>query len=174
MDEFYKKAATIQLVIFDIDGVLTDGSLFLGDDGQQYKAFNSKDGHGLKMLQQSGTPVAIITAKQSNVVKIRMDELGVKHVYQGQIHKVDALEKIMDELSVKPEHIAYVGDDVIDLPVMVRVGLPIAVADAHDFVKRHALWVTTHKGGRGAAREVCEAILQGQGKLDDLLQSYTK
>ncbi len=174
MDEFYKKAATIQLVIFDIDGVLTDGSLFLGDDGQQYKAFNSKDGHGLKMLQQSGTPVAIITAKQSNVVKIRMDELGVKHVYQGQIHKVDALEKIMDDLSVKPEHIAYVGDDVIDLPVMVRVGLPIAVADAHNFVKRHALWVTTHKGGRGAAREVCEAILQGQGKLDDLLQSYTK
>jgi len=172
MDEFYKKAATTRLVIFDIDGVLTDGSLFLGDDGQQYKAFNSKDGHGLKMLQQSGTQVAIITAKQSNVVKIRMDELGIEHVYQGQSNKLNALEDIVTQLNIPLEAIAYVGDDVIDLPVMIRVGLPIAVADAHPFVKRHALWSTTKNGGQGAAREVCEAILQGQGKLNDILQHY--
>ena len=173
MDEVLAKAAKIKLVVFDVDGVLTDGTLFVGDDGQQYKAFNSKDGHGLKMLQQGGIPVAIITARQSNVVKLRMEELGIEHVYQGQKEKFPCLQALASELQIPLEQIAYVGDDVIDLPVMVRIGLPIAVGDAHHLVKQHAVWTTRNNGGRGAAREVCEVILQGHGKLNAMLQSYT-
>jgi 3-deoxy-D-manno-octulosonate 8-phosphate phosphatase (KDO 8-P phosphatase) len=174
MDEIFEKAANIKLVVFDVDGVLTDSTLYFGDDGQEYKAFNSKDGHGMKMLQQGGVPIAIITARESNVVRHRMANLGIEHVFQGQKEKLPCLLKLAEELKLEMEEIAYVGDDVIDLPVMVRVGLPIAVGDAHNMVKQHAMWTTRHNGGRGAAREVCEAILQGQGKLTEMLQSYVK
>lgn len=172
MQDILQKAAQIRLVIFDVDGVLTDGSLFLGDDGQEYKAFNSLDGHGMVMLQQSGVKIAIITGRTSEVVRIRMRSLGIEHLYQGQRDKRPAYAALKQDLGLSDQDIAYVGDDIVDLPVMSQVGLAIAVESAHDFTKQHAHWITSRPGGHGAAREVCELILQAQGKLEDLLNSY--
>lgn len=172
MQDIIEKAKAIRLVIFDVDGVLTDGSLFIGDDGQEYKAFNSRDGHGMKMLQKHGVDIAIITGRTSNVVKHRVNDLGIRHVYQGQQNKLVAFKHLVNELAIKPEQIAYVGDDVVDLPVMIAVGLAIAVNDAHQSVKNHAHWTTTNPGGKGAAREICEMIMQAQGTWDQELRSY--
>jgi len=172
MQDILNKAKAIRLVIFDVDGVLTDGSLFIGDDGQEYKAFNSRDGHGMKMLQQGGVQIAIITGRTSEVVRHRIRDLGIKLVYQGQRDKNEAFENLMEKLSIQPEQIAYVGDDVVDLPVMSRVGLAIAVQDAHSMVKQHAHWQTPSGGGQGAARDVCEMILEAQGKLQPMLETY--
>ncbi|MCW8826490.1 MAG: 3-deoxy-manno-octulosonate-8-phosphatase KdsC [Gammaproteobacteria bacterium] len=172
MDLILKKAAQIKLVIFDVDGVLTDGSLFIGDDGQEYKAFNSKDGLGMKMLQSSGVPVGIITARKSNVVKLRMESLGIEYLYQGQQEKLPAFEQLLEKLSLDAGEVAYVGDDLIDLPVMIRAGLAIAVADSHERVIEQAHWVTEKGGGRGAAREVCELIMSGQGTFESTIQKF--
>ena len=172
MQDILEKAAKVKLVIFDVDGVLTDGSLFYDNDGQEYKAFNSRDGHGMKMLQGSGVKVGIITGRTSNVVTHRMANLGVTNVYQGQLDKVPAFEQMISDLGVSADEVAYVGDDVVDLPVMRKVGLAIAVADAHSFVKEHAHWTTPNGGGRGAARDVCELIMRGHGVLDEALASY--
>ena len=172
MQDVLQKAARIKLVIFDVDGVLTDSSLFIGDDGQEYKAFNSKDGHGMRMLQDSGVDIAIITGRVSNVVEHRVKELGIKYVYQGKRQKLPAYEELLQEVKLDHDEIAYVGDDVVDLPVMTKVGLAICVQDAHPLVKRHSHWITDRVGGRGAARDVCELILEAQGKLDALLASY--
>jgi 3-deoxy-D-manno-octulosonate 8-phosphate phosphatase (KDO 8-P phosphatase) len=172
MKDILEKAANIRLVIFDVDGVLTDGSLFFGDDGQEYKAFNSRDGHGMKMLRSQGVEIAIITGRRSQVVEHRMKNLGVQHVFQGQLDKLPAFEQLLRTLQLEAGQIAYVGDDVVDLPVMNRVGLAIAVQDAHPLVRRHAHWQTPHRGGHGAARDVCEMILEAQGKLDGLMAKY--
>ncbi|MEJ2214593.1 MAG: 3-deoxy-manno-octulosonate-8-phosphatase KdsC [Gammaproteobacteria bacterium] len=172
MNDILEKASKVKLVIFDVDGVLTDGSLFLGDDGQEYKAFHSKDGHGMVMLQQSGIAIAIITGRTSNVVEKRMQSLGIKHVFQGQKHKLPAYQEIKQQLELADEEIAYVGDDVVDLPVMTRVGLAVAVQDAHALTKEHAHWITPSNGGRGAAREVCEMLMKSQDKLQSALEVY--
>jgi 3-deoxy-D-manno-octulosonate 8-phosphate phosphatase (KDO 8-P phosphatase) len=172
MQDIQKKAANIRLVIFDVDGVLTDGSLYIGDDGQEYKAFHSKDGHGMVMLQQSGVEIAIITGRSSEVVRIRMASLGIQRVYQGKREKLPAYEELKQITGFDDEQIAYVGDDVVDLPVMTRVGLAVAVQDAHALTKQHAHWVTPGNGGRGAAREVCELIMDAQGTLRSALQHY--
>ncbi len=172
MRDILKRAEKIRLVIFDVDGVLTDGSLFLGDDGQEYKAFNSRDGHGMVTLQETGVRLAIITGRSSEVVRIRMESLGIALVYQGHRNKLPAYEDLKSAVGLKDAEIAYVGDDVVDLPVMRRVGLAIAVADAHPMVHQHAHWVTTKGGGRGAAREVCELIMQAQGNLDMITTRY--
>ncbi len=172
MQDIVSRAAQIRLVIFDVDGVLTDGSLFLGDDGQEYKAFHSRDGHGMKMLQRSGVEIAIITGRTSQVVALRMASLGIEHVYQGQEDKLAAFDHLLAKLGLSPGQTAYVGDDVVDLPVMRRAGLAIAVADSHSMILRHCHWRTTRPGGRGAAREVCELIMDAQGKLQPQLQSY--
>jgi len=172
MQDVLEKAARIRLVIFDVDGVLTDGSLFLGDDGQEYKAFNSRDGHGMKMLQSNGVTIAIITGRSSQVVSHRMASLGIEHVYQGARDKAPAYAELRDKLGLDDSQVAYVGDDVVDLPVMRKVGLAIAVQDAHELVKKHAHWQTPSRGGRGAARDVCELLLEAQGKLDDELHKY--
>ncbi|MCB1722066.1 MAG: 3-deoxy-manno-octulosonate-8-phosphatase KdsC [Chromatiaceae bacterium] len=173
MQDIQRKAAAIRLIIFDVDGVLTDGSLFLGDDGQEYKAFNSKDGHGMVMLQQTGVQIAIITGRTSEVVRIRMASLGVQHVYQGKRDKLPAYAELKQVTGLDDAQIAYVGDDVVDLPVMTRVGLAIAVQDAHELAKQHAHWITPSGGGRGAAREVCEMIMDAQDNLQRMLQAYT-
>lgn len=165
-------ARQIKLVIFDIDGVLTDGSLFIGDDGQQYKAFNSRDGHGIRMLQDSGVQCAIITGRTSQVVLHRAGDLGIKHVMQGRRDKHPAFIELLTKTGFEASQVAYVGDDVIDLPVMTQVGLAIAVADAEDFVKRNSHWVTQRPGGRGAARDACEFIMQAQGTLEAKLTAY--
>ncbi|RMG57526.1 MAG: 3-deoxy-manno-octulosonate-8-phosphatase KdsC [Gammaproteobacteria bacterium] len=172
MQDIIEKAREIRMVIFDVDGVLTDGSLFVGDDGQEYKAFNSKDGHGMRMLQEAGVEIAILTGRTSNVVRLRMEELGIERVMQGHRAKLPAFEALLSDCGLPPRQIAYVGDDVVDLPVMTRVGLAIAVADAHALVKRHAHWITASPGGRGAAREVCELVLEARGQLEPLLERY--
>lgn len=163
---------TIKLVIFDVDGVLTDGTLFIGDDGQEYKAFNSKDGHGIRMLHEGGVQSAILTGRSSNVVNHRAKDLGIDIVMQGHRDKRPAFQALLEETGLKPEEIAYVGDDVIDLPVMTQVGLPIAVNDAHAMVKEHSLWTTEACGGQGAAREICEFLLDARGLLEEKLKSY--
>lgn len=172
MQDIQKKAAAIRLIVFDVDGVLTDGSLYIGDDGQEYKAFHSKDGHGMVMLQQAGVEIAIITGRTSEVVRIRMSSLGIQRVYQGKREKLPAYEELKQASGFSDQQIAYVGDDVVDLPVMTRVGLAIAVQDAHPLTKQHAHWVTPSGGGRGAAREVCELIMEAQGSLQPALQRY--
>jgi 3-deoxy-D-manno-octulosonate 8-phosphate phosphatase (KDO 8-P phosphatase) len=172
VQDIQEKAKQIKLVIFDVDGVLTDGSLYLGDDGQEYKAFNSRDGHGLKMLQSTGVEIGIITGRSSDVVRIRMESLGIKHVYQGKRDKLPAYFELRDKLQLTDAQVAYVGDDVVDLPIMRRVGLAIAVHDAHPFVLQHAHWQTPHAGGRSAGRDVCELLMDAQGKLQAALESY--
>jgi 3-deoxy-D-manno-octulosonate 8-phosphate phosphatase (KDO 8-P phosphatase) len=174
MRDVLAKAARIRLVVFDVDGVLTDGSLFLGDDGQEYKAFHSRDGHGMKLLQASGVEIGIITARTSEVVRHRMESLGVEHVYQGRLEKLPAFQELIAKLGLETEEVAYVGDDVVDLPILTRAGLAIAVADAHPLVVRHSHWQTPHAGGRGAARDVCELILEGRGQLDAMLDLYLR
>ena len=146
--------------------------MIVGDDGQEYKAFYSKDGLGMKMLQQTGVKIAVITARTSDVVIHRMQNLGIKHIYQGQLEKLPAFEKILTELDLTAEQAAYVGDDVIDLPVLQQAGLAISVADAHPLVKQYVHWQTPQCGGRGAARDVCELIMQAQGTLEAHFQKY--
>lgn len=166
MNDVQQKAQLIRLVIFDVDGVLTDGSLFLGDDGQEYKAFNSRDGHGMVTLLETGVKIAVITGRESKVVQLRMEQIGIEHVYQGCRDKLPPYLEIKAKLGLTDAQVAYIGDDVIDLPVMRRVGLAIAVPDGHPLVKKHAHWQTYHPGGHGAARDVCELIMQAQGTLE--------
>jgi len=172
MQDLLEKAARIRLLIFDVDGVLTDGSLFIGDDGQEYKAFNSRDGHGIKMLLGHDVEIAIITGRTSRVVEHRMKNLGITRIYQGQHDKLQAYNDLSETLGIADEEIAYVGDDVVDLPVMRRVGLAIAVQDAHPLVRKHSHWQTPSPGGRGAARDTCEMLMEAKGVLDGELDKY--
>lgn len=169
---FMEKAVNIKLTVFDVDGVLTDGKLILGENGNEYKSFHVRDGHGLVMLLETGCKIAVITARSSKIVAERMASLGIKYVYQGEKEKGSRLLKLIDELGLERYQVAYVGDDVIDLPAMVNVGLPIAVADAHPEVKNNADWITENRGGQGAVREVCELIMQAQGKFEDRIKAY--
>ena len=159
------KAKPIRLVIFDVDGVLTDGRLFVGDDGQNYKAFYARDGFGIKTLQKTGIEIGIITGNTSDVVTHRMHSLGIQHVFQGRVEKLPAFEELCNTLNLKHEQVAFVGDDVIDVPIMLKVGLAITVADAHPLVVNYAHWQTPSAGGFGAARDVCELIMYAQGTL---------
>ncbi len=170
--ELLKKAANIKLAVFDVDGVLTDGKLILGESGNEYKSFHVRDGHGLVMLLESGCKIAVITARSSKIVAERMASLGIEYVYQGEKDKGARLMQLIDELGLQREQVAYVGDDVIDLPAMIKVGLPIAVADARPEVKENADWITEERGGQGAVREVCELIMKAQGKFDDRIKAY--
>lgn len=172
MQDVYSLAKKVKLLICDVDGVMTSGALFFGDDGQEYKAFHSRDGHGMKMLQNSGVKIAIITGRESRVVEHRMKNLNIDLVYQGQHDKTQAFALICNSLELKPEEIAYIGDDVVDLPVMKQVGFAIAVADAHELVKERAHWITPHMGGQGAVRDLCEMIMKAQGTLDEQLALY--
>jgi 3-deoxy-D-manno-octulosonate 8-phosphate phosphatase (KDO 8-P phosphatase) len=166
------RAEQIELVIFDVDGVLTDGGLILGEDGNEYKVFHSRDGLGLVMLRESGCHVAVISGRSSDIVSERMATLGIEYVYQGKNDKGRVLEDLLDKLNVDAQATAYVGDDLIDLPAMRRVGLAIAVADAHALVIERAHWTTKEIGGRGAAREVCELIMYARGTLDSQIQRF--
>ena len=172
MEEFYARAKLIKLIVFDVDGVLTDGSLYLGDDGQEYKAFNSLDGHGMKMLKRSGVELAIITGRTSRVVAQRAVNLGIAHLYQGVEDKLAAWQDLLGKLGLEAEACAFMGDDVIDLPAMRRSGLAISVPAAPAAVRQRAHYVTSQGGGRGAVREVCELIMQAQGTLDAQLAPY--
>ena len=172
MHDVIEKAKQIKLVIFDVDGVLTDGGLILGESGNEYKIFHVRDGQGLVMLKDTGIKIAVITARSSGIVAERMSALGIEYVFQGQYDKGKAVRELMAKLGVSKEQTAYAGDDFIDLPAMRQVGLSIAVADAHPLVKERADWTTVNRGGRGAAREVCELIMQAQGTLQAAIQHY--
>jgi len=172
MRDVLSKAARIQLVIFDVDGVLTDGRLYLGNDGNEYKAFHIRDGHGIKMLLEAGLEVAVISGRRAASVERRMADLGIRHAWLGVQDKRAAFDSLLTQLGLTAEQTAFVGDDLIDLPVMSRVGLAIAVRDADPFVQRHAHWQTPSRGGRGAAREVCELLLEARGQLAALRDRY--
>ncbi len=174
MQHILEKAKNIRLVIFDVDGVLTDGSLYLTDSGEEIKAFNSHDGHGLKMLRATGVNIALITGRQSRCVDLKAKDWGVKIVYQGAKSKLPAFEAMLKDQEMDASACAYVGDDLIDLPVMLRCGLAITVPAAPAFVKRHAHHVTHLEGGRGAVREICELIMHAQETLEAQLASYLK
>ncbi|MCP4876041.1 MAG: 3-deoxy-manno-octulosonate-8-phosphatase KdsC [Gammaproteobacteria bacterium] len=165
-------ARQVHLLILDIDGVLTDGGLHFDNHGEEYKTFNSLDGHGIRMLLECGIQVAVITGRQSEIVRHRMGDLGVRHIYQGYRNKLPAFEQLLQDTALTPEQIAYVGDDLPDLPVMQRVGFAIAVQNAHSFVKQHCDWVTSTPGGKGAVREVSDFILQSQALLTTKQDSY--
>lgn len=165
-------ARRIRLVLFDVDGVLTDGRLILGDDGQEYKAFHSRDGHGLKMLQHSGVAVGIITGRTSKVVEHRVRDLGIQHVYQGCKEKWPVCRDLLEKLKLAPGQAAFVGDDVVDLPIMLQVGLGIGPQNSHWLVKQHAHWITPSVGGFGAAREVCELVMHAHGTYTAAMQEY--
>ena len=165
-------AEKIRLVIFDIDGVLTDGKLFFDDEGREYKSFHARDGHGIKMLRNSGVEVAVISGRSSRSVALRMESLGVQYIYQGREDKIAAFEIILSQAGVEPVQVVHVGDDLIDLPIMIRVGLPIAVADANPAVLERARWSTTLNGGCGAGREVCDLIMRAQGTLEAAIEAY--
>ena len=159
MQKILEKAARVRLVIFDVDGVLTDGGLHFDAQGGEGKIFHSRDGHGMKMLQESGVEIAVISGRSSESVQRRMMGLGIRHVYQGQQEKLPAYRAVLKELNLTSDQVCFVGDDVVDLPVMLQVGLAVAVQDAHPLVKKHAHWQTSATGGRGAARDVCELIM---------------
>lgn len=168
----FARARPVRLVIFDVDGVLTDGRLFIDDLGQEYKAFYARDGLGMKVLQKTGVALAVITARSSEVVRHRMTSLGIDHVYQGRIEKLPAYEHLLQETGLAPEQTAYVGDDWVDAPVMRKVGLAVCVADAEPEVARLAHWQTPRPGGLGAARDVCDLILRAQGTRKDALANF--
>ncbi len=172
MKEILERAKKVKLVVFDVDGVLTDGSLFYGDNGEEYKAFYARDGLGMKLLMRTGVDIGIITARKSQLVKHRMDSLGIEHLYQGRLDKLAAFDDLLKKLNLSYEQTAFVGDDVVDLPVMKKVGLSITVQDAHPLVIDNAHWQTPLNGGRGAARNVCELIMQSQNTLDEQLNSF--
>lgn len=149
----------IKLLALDVDGVLTNGTIWLSADGQEYKCFHTHDGYGIRFAQQAGITIAVISGRRSETVTRRLQELNVKHIYQGCGDKLPVLQKLMSKLNISLEEVAYVGDDIPDLPVIKKVGLGIAVANAVAEVKSAADWVTTKPGGEGAVREACEYIL---------------
>lgn len=167
-----EKAKKLKLLILDVDGVLTDGKLFFDNQGNEYKSFHARDGHGIKLLRQTGVEVAVISGRKSASVALRMKNLGIEHVYQGHEHKVAALNELIEKLAISPDQAAHVGDDLLDLPVMIRVGLAIAVNDACSAVRQRADWVTMLPGGQGAVREVCDFIMQAQGNYEAVLGTY--
>jgi 3-deoxy-D-manno-octulosonate 8-phosphate phosphatase (KDO 8-P phosphatase) len=174
MQVVMEKARKLKLLILDVDGVLTDGKLFFDNEGNEYKAFHARDGHGIKLLRQTGVEVAVISGRKSNSVALRMKNLGIEYVYQGHENKVAAFNEIIEKLRITPDQAAHVGDDLLDLPIMTRVGLAIAVNDANFAVKQRADWHTRLPGGHGAVREVCDLIIQAQGHFDEVVSAYLK
>lgn len=159
-------AKNIKLLICDVDGVFSDGLVYMGNQGEELKTFHTRDGYGIKTLMQAGIEVAIITGRKSQIVENRMTALGIQFIYQGQDNKLLAYQDILKQLKVSPEQVGYIGDDLIDWPVMEQVGLKVCVADGHPLLIQRANYVTHIKGGYGAVREVCDLILQARDELE--------
>jgi 3-deoxy-D-manno-octulosonate 8-phosphate phosphatase (KDO 8-P phosphatase) len=166
------KARRIRVAVFDVDGVMTDGTLYLDDAGNETKGFNSLDGHGLKMLAATGVLLAIITGRTSRCVELRAQNLGITLVRQGVEDKLSAFGELLSDLGLDLAEAAYMGDDVVDLPVLRRCGLALSVPRSPDLVRRHVDYVTAAGGGQGAVREVCELIMRAQGTLDAQLAKF--
>lgn len=172
MQALYDRAKVLKLLVLDVDGVLTDGKLYLADSGEEIKAFNTLDGHGLKMLKASGVDVAIITGRKSRLVEIRAKNLGIAHLFQGVEDKLSAFRELIGTLGLQPQQSAFMGDDLVDLPAMRRSGLALTVPAAPELVKQNAHYVCQRSGGDGAVREVCELIMQAQGTFDAQVAPY--
>lgn len=171
-DNARDRARRLKLMAFDVDGVLTDGALYYTDEGVEIKAFNTLDGHGLKMLQKFGVKVAIITGRKARCVELRMQNLGIDLLFQGIEDKWETMQSLLARLGITAAEAGYMGDDVVDLPAMTACGFSAAPADGHSLTKRHARMIATKAGGHGAVREVCEFVLDAQGKLEDALAPY--
>jgi len=172
LDDILARAKRIRLAIFDVDGVLTDGRLYLSDSGEEMKAFDTQDGHGMKMLQACGVNIAIITGRSSRCVELRAKNLGIALLFQGVSDKLSVYRDLVASLGLDPAETAYMGDDLVDLPVLRRCGFALAVPDAPEIVRQHAHYVTRRRGGRGAVREVCEFLMRVQDKFDEQLAGY--
>lgn len=170
--DFPASAANVRLMGFDVDGILTDGSLYYSAQGDEMKAFSTLDGHGIRMLMDSGIQVAIISGRSSKALELRAQNLGIDMLLQGVHDKRGAMAKLLAERNLDFAAAGYMGDDVVDLPVLRACGFSATAGDSHAFVKRHVQYAAAAPGGRGAVREVCEGILHAQGKLDGLLATY--
>lgn len=171
MAKISSRAEKVRLLVLDVDGVLTDGSISYTDSGEEIKTFHVRDGHGLRLVLKAGVEVALITGRTSQAVAHRAHNLKIARIFQGVRDKLEVLRRLQKELHIAPEETAVVGDDLVDLPIMLQAGLAVAVADAPREVRERAHLVTTAPGGRGAVREVCEIILQSKNLWDELLQS---
>jgi 3-deoxy-D-manno-octulosonate 8-phosphate phosphatase (KDO 8-P phosphatase) len=167
-----QKAANIKLLLLDVDGVMTNGQIIYDGAGNELKMFNVRDGHGLKMIQRAGIRVGIVTGRKSEVVIRRAAELGIEILYQGALNKLDPYLEILKNTGLSDEQIAYVGDDLIDLPVLRRVGFSATVADADAEVRSRVDYVATHPGGFGAVREICDLLLKAGGHWDRITARY--
>ena len=170
--EVERRAAGVKLLLLDCDGVLTDGRITPVPGGDELKSFHTHDGHGLVMLHRAGIRSGIISGRTSLLVEMRAADLGVTYVRQGALDKLSVFDALLIESAVEPSQIAYVGDDVVDIPLMRRCGLALAVADATPDTRDAAHYVTRLNGGHGAVREVCELILKAQGRWDELMERY--
>lgn len=170
--EIERRAAGIKLLLMDCDGVLTDGRITLLENGDEEKSFHTRDGHGLVLLHRAGLQSGIISGRTSTLVKRRASELGIKHLRQGTWNKVKDFEELLVEAGVDEKQVAFIGDDVTDIPLMQRVELAVAVADAVEETRGVAHYVTQFQGGFGAVREVCELILKSQGRWSELMRRY--
>jgi len=167
-----EKMRKVKMLLLDVDGVMTDGRIVMDSQGRELKHFNVRDGHGLVMVQRHGISVGILTVRKSDVVEHRARDLKITEVYQGALNKKEVFEKILEKNHLKPEDIAYMGDDIVDIPVLKRVGFSVAVADALEVVKKAVDYVTVSKGGQGAVREVCDMLLQAQGFWPEVAARY--
>lgn len=171
-DGVESRAARVRLLLLDCDGVLTDGRITPVEGGEELKSFHTRDGHGLVMLHRAGLRSGIISGRKSRLVEMRAADLGVSFVRQGALDKVEAFESLLSEAGVEPAQAAYVGDDVVDIPLMRRCALAVAVADATEDTRAAAHYVTRLPGGFGAVREVCELVLKAQGRWEELMKRY--
>lgn len=173
-EELIRLARNVRLLILDVDGVMTDGGIVLDGQGNELKVFHVRDGHGIKLLMRQGIEVALITGRESKAVGARAKELGIRHVFQRSLRKLEHYRQLKEQLSLEDGEIAYVGDDIVDIPVMRKVGLSVTVSDADPNVSEFAHHVTAAGGGRGAVREVCELILRAQGLWEGIMDGYTE
>ena len=171
--EIERRAARIKLLLMDCDGVLTDGRITLLENGDEQKSFHTRDGHGLVLLHRAGLQSGIISGRRSSLVERRARELGIQHVRQGTWNKIKDFDELLAATGTRDEEVAFIGDDVTDIPLMRRTGLAIAVADAVEETRAHAHYVTHLPGGFGAVREACELILKAQGRWQELMKRYT-
>lgn len=171
-DEVVRRAARVKLLLMDCDGVLTDGRITLVEGGEERKSFHTRDGHGLVLLHRAGLRSGIISGRTSRLVELRAADLGIAFVRQGALNKLEVFESLLTEAGVSPQDVAFVGDDVVDVPLMRRCMFAVAVADATEETRAAAHYVTTLPGGFGAVREVCELILKAQNRWDELMKRY--
>jgi 3-deoxy-D-manno-octulosonate 8-phosphate phosphatase (KDO 8-P phosphatase) len=167
-----KNLKDIQLLLLDVDGVLTDGSIIYSDEDSETKVFNVKDGFGLKLVMSTGIKVGLVTGRTSKALHHRCRDLGIRYIYDGVQQKAQLLDKIVLETGVCADNTAFIGDDLPDIPLMRRIGLSIAVADAHEMVRDYSDWITSAPGGRGAVREVCDALLKARGVWEKMMEQY--